>query len=193
MDAFIGEIRAFPYGYVPRGWLLCNGQQLAVGYCQALYSVVGNTWGGTANKTFNLPNLQTLTVIGAGTGPGLSPRNWSKQYGEAAVAVNNPSAIGSHTHTLTMENPTQANVQADTLGTPVANSSWLARAGVITSASKFNAVPAYTAPAAGVTFDASLHPYTVAPTGGGGPHENRQPYLTFHYCICNDGAYPIRN
>ena len=85
MDAYIGEIRLFPYTYSPEYWALCAGQQMLVAQYQALYAVIGNRYGGTAGQNFNLPDLRGRTAIGAGTGPGLTPRVLAASLGEATV------------------------------------------------------------------------------------------------------------
>lgn len=195
MDAFIGEIRVFPYSYIPQGWLACAGQQYQVNQQQALYSIIGNTWGGTAGQTFNVPNLQSFCVMGQGTGPGLTPRSWGATTVGAKTATLNGTQLPAHSHTLTIQAPTPATAAANTENTPTANQSWLARP-LQGTATGPNAVWAYTknntAP------NTNLHPSTIAPacgnaSGGTDPHENRQPYLTMVFAINFDGVYPVRN
>lgn len=197
MDAFIGEIRAFPYNYVPQGWLLCNGQQVAVGQYQALYTIIGNTWGGTPGQTFNVPNLQGITVMGQGTGPGLTARAWSQSVGATSVTLTSSNQGPPHSHPLVVQDPVNTGIQANTLSTPVANSSWLAQPNVVTGASTAQ-TPASYQTYTGQSPTTTLSPNILGPAGGstGGavaPHENRQPYLTLVYCINVDGVYPVRN
>jgi microcystin-dependent protein len=196
-DAFIGEIRLFPYSFVPQGWYICNGQELNVNGNQALYAVIGNTWGGTPNQTFKVPSLQGLCVMNQGTGPGLTPRAWgATTVGTQTVALSS-SQLPPHDHTLTLQVPSTTNIQANTEATPTANQSWLARPVNVTGASAANTVFAYTKNI-GQQPDNSLHAATISVGGGntaGGvdAHENRQPYLTFVFCINNDGIFPVRN
>lgn len=198
MDAFIGEIRPFPFGFVPQGWYACNGQELSAPGNPALYSIIGNTWGGTPNQSFKLPNLAGLTVMCQGTGTGLTPRHWgATTVGTKSVAISNQTMMGAHTHAMTIQAPFQATVQASTQSAPTASQSWLARTVTVTAASKFTGVVTYTK-YTGQQPDIYLHPASVTYMGGnsGGsadPHENRQPYLTLVYCINNDGIYPVRN
>lgn len=198
MDAYIGEIRAFAFGFVPEGWYICNGQELSAPGNAALYSIIGNTWGGTPNQTFKLPNLQALTVMGQGQGPGLTSRHWgASTVGTTSVALSSVATMGAHTHEMTMEVPFQTNVQLNTQSAPTSKESWLSRVANVTGLSKFAPVVAYTK-YTGQQPDSYMHPATVGASGGnvsGGvdPHENRQPYLTLIYCINNNGLYPVRN
>lgn len=186
MDAFVGEIRAFTYSFVPLGWLACNGQSVPVVQNQQLYAIIGNTYGGNTSA-FNLPNLNGAAIVGAGIGPGLTPRPLGQAYGAESVALTSAAQLPPHDHTLTMETVAAANVQANTTAAPVANKSWLSRA-VQVSPSVAN-IPSFTQPAAG-NVDTTLHPVTVGTAGNGVAHENRQPYLTLVYCICTEGTWP---
>jgi microcystin-dependent protein len=195
-DAYIGEIRVFPFGFVPQGWLACAGQEYPVMQYQALYAIIGNTWGGTPNQTFKVPNLQTLCVMGQGQGPGLTPRYWGASTVGSKTVTLTGSQLPAHTHTMTIEVPVAAGSNVNTVGTPTANQSWLARPVQPVGATGSNSVLAYTknntAP------NTTLHPNTIAPacgnaTYGADPHDNRQPYLTMVFCINYDGVFPVRN
>ncbi|CAK0775323.1 Collar domain-containing protein [Gammaproteobacteria bacterium] len=195
--AYVGEIRAFSFTFVPQGWKECNGQTLSMQQHQPLYAIIGQTFGGGGsgtNTTFNLPDLRGYAVIGEGNGPSLTPRAWGKKYGEAqaSVSVNQTPA---HNHTVVAEQLTgNTGAQANTLATPVANSSWLSRFFRIDSADHPTSIPSFTKPVEGVSPDTTLHPATIGGSGGGSApsHENRQPYLTTIYCICYDGEFPVR-
>lgn len=191
MDAFVGEIRAFTYSFIPLGWLACNGQSVPVVQNQPLYAVIGNTYGGNTTN-FNLPNLNGTAIVGAGAAPGLTPRPIGKTWGTETVALTSANQLPPHNHTLTMETVAVTNAQANTSAAPVANKSWLSRAMQVTGATTANAIPSFTKPAAGVDVDTTLHPATVGIVGNAVAHENRQPYLTLVYCICTDGVYPPR-
>jgi microcystin-dependent protein len=189
MDAFVGEIRAFTYSFVPLGWLACNGQSVPVVQNQQLYAVIGNTYGGNTSA-FNLPNLNGAAVVGAGIGPGLSSWTLGQTDGAESVALTSSAQLPPHTHTPTLETVLPINAQANTTAAPVANSSWLSRAAQITGPTTNNPIPNFTRPVAGVDVDTTLHPVTVGTAGNGVTHENRQPYLTLVYCICTDGTWP---
>lgn len=170
-DPYIGEIRAFGFNYVPQGWALCNGQQLVVSQYTALYSVIGNLYGG--NQTaFALPNLMGRSVMGQGQGSGLTPRQVGSQVGSNAVALD-VSQLPAHTHPVDgTSNTTVPLVQ------PTAKESWIARE---TGASIYAESP-----------NTTLASPTFGVTGSGAVHENRQPCLALNFCICLDGNYPVR-
>lgn len=191
MDAFVGEIRAFTYSFVPLGWLACNGQSVPVVQNQMLYAIIGNTYGGDTSA-FNLPNLNGAAIVGAGNGPGLTPRPLGQAYGAESVALTSAAQLPPHSHTLTMETVPITNAQANTSAAPVTNKSWLSRAQQVTGPTAGNLIPSFTKPAAGVDVDTTLHPVTVGTVGNAVPHENRQPYLTLVYCICTEGTWPPR-
>ena len=69
-EYFLGEIRAFGFGFAPKGWTLCNGQTLSISQNAALFSLLGTTYGGNGTTTFQLPNLQSRAAVGFGQGPG---------------------------------------------------------------------------------------------------------------------------
>ena len=200
MDAFIGEIRAFTFSFVPVNWIGCYGQVVPITQYQALFSLLGNAYGGDQTKgTFGIPNLQGVTPIGLGIGPGLTtPRIMGKTYGHAGVALSDTTQVPPHNHTVTVERPASGHYKSGTLGTPVANSSWLAQATQPTSDAAFNAVWGYIKNT-GQSFDTTLHPRSIGSACGNSDgsvtaHENRQPYLPLVFCICAlDNAYPNFN
>src|SRR5260370_1263480 len=84
MDPFVGEIRQFGFNFAPTGWAMCNGQLLPISQNTALFSILGTTYGGDGKSTFALPNLQGCVPMGAGAGPGLSPRDLGETGGPEA-------------------------------------------------------------------------------------------------------------
>ncbi|MEE3633859.1 tail fiber protein [Pseudomonas sp. AL 58] len=183
MDAFIGEIRSFPYGYVPDGWLACDGTVLLIQAYAALYSLIGNKWGGDGKQTFALPDLRQRVVMGSGAGPNLTPRTWADTAGQAAVALTE-AQVPPHNHSVTVKYPVLASAATDMQATPDANSSWLARATVLSS-TPLALIPAYVGAS-----NVQLSGTTLSVQGTGAPHENRQPYLALDFCICWNGTYP---
>jgi microcystin-dependent protein len=184
MDAFIGEIRPFAFGFQPSGWIQCNGQILNLMQYQALGSLLGNTFGGNLQQnTFGVPNLQGVAVMGLGTGtpPPLTPRTFAAYDGAESVTLTG-STMPAHTHALNVATPTQA--QATTMtGTP---STATIPAREMTALVTYSNVPTGVVPMS----PASLSPCGGTASGTSAPHENRQPYLAFNYCICWDGVYP---
>lgn len=171
-EPFIGEIKILPYTFAPKGWAYCNGQLLAISQNQALFSILGTTYGGNGINNFALPNLQGRVPLHAGTGPGLTPRSLGEASGSGAVSLT-VSQIPFHTHTLSVGNVpgTQRNV----------NNAYPAQAGSLESYQE-NTTPLVPMNAA-----------AVANTGGGQPHTNMQPYLGINYCIALVGIFPSRN
>ncbi len=184
MDAFIGEIRSFPYGYVPDGWLACDGTVLSIQAYAALYSLIGSKWGGDGKQTFALPDLRQRVVMGSGAGPNLTPRAWADTTGQAAVALTE-AQLPPHNHSVTVKYPVLTSVATDMQATPDANASWLSRVLVMNQAP-----PAAMAAYASGAPNTQLSGTTLSVQGTGAPHENRQPYLALEFCICWNGTYP---
>lgn len=191
MDGFIGEIRPFAFGFVPRGWMACTGQTLNIQQFTPLFAILGTTYGGNGTSTFQLPNLSGITPVGSGTSPTTGTWTLGDQTGAESVTLLS-SEIPSHNHTVTMETVPPTGVQNNTLAIPVGKSSWLSHPLTITSPDHAAAIFNMTPPASG-NLDTTLHPSTVGIAGSGAPHENRQPYLAIQYCICNEGQFPTRS
>lgn len=187
MDGFIGEIRPFAFGFVPQGWLACNGQLLPVSQYAPLFSILGTTYGGNGTSNFQLPNLMGITPVGSGTTSSGASWPLGGQTGMEQVTLT-ASEIPPHNHTVTME-VVRSGFQTATTAAPAANSSWLTHPEQVVSDTVANLIPAFTATTAGNP-DTTLHPLTVGVAGLGTPHENRQPYLAIQYCICNEGLFP---
>ena len=92
----IGEIRLFPYSFVPRGWLPCNGQLLDTSRNTALFSIIGTTWGGNGTTQFALPDLNARAAMGAGSDPDTQLGN---KLGDAQVYLDS-TTLPPHSHTL---------------------------------------------------------------------------------------------
>lgn len=180
MDAFTGEIRAFTYSYIPLNWALCDGGYLPVSGNEGLYAVIGNTFGGDSTN-FRLPNLAGLIPIGAGQGPGLSPRQVGSQTGSTSVTLT-PQTMPSHDHPVTARGGAAANgVAAPGPG------ALLSRPFTIPSSGPSVGTPMYSSED---EINTTLFSGTLGTAGNSQPHDNRQPYLAVVYCICTDGFYP---
>lgn len=178
-DAFIGEIRLFPYTYTPMYFGACNGALVNIQQYQALFAVIGNAFGGNAQTTFGLPNLQGRAAMSAGTGVGLSPRNFAAVGGDLTVSLNQ-TQIPAHSHALMARIPTDAAKVTD-----AASNAFLSRAkgtggGALQA---FNDVTTPNVPMA----------QALAVAGGGAPHPNTQPYAVIGFCIALEGVFPSRN
>lgn len=164
-DPFIGEIRLMSFNFAPREWAQCNGQLLQIGQNQALFSLLGTTFGGNGQTTFALPDLRGRVPIHAGA---------SHTLGERA---------GEQAHTLSVAELPQhqhaAQGTSATGDTPVAPTNLLAD-----SPSQLYAAPGAMTP---------LQPTSVSTVGGSQAHLNMQPFLTLNFCIALNGIFPSRN
>lgn len=167
---FVAEIRMFSFNFAPRSWAFCNGQLLPIAQNQALFSLLGTTYGGNGTVNFALPNLQGRTPIEAGTGPGLPSVTLGQTGGEEAHTLTTQE-MPAHQHTSagSSNNPSQTSPNG---GYPAT----------------FTADNVYTTPANG-----AMNAGTVANTGGSQPHPNIQPYLVVNICIALAGIFPSRN
>lgn len=194
-DAFIGEIRMFPYGYAPIGWFACNGQRMVLQQYQALYSLLGSRFGGDNQTYFNLPNLNGRIPVDAGVSP-TTGTNWvfAQATGQETVTLTYNQAP-AHTHTFSAKissaSTTGMTGVAQTTGTApnLVGTSLLSR-GLNTAAKPINA---YDVPPSSNETQLGVK---VSPAYGNAqlqtdPHPNLQPYLVMGYYICNDGEYPV--
>ncbi|HYW71904.1 MAG TPA: tail fiber protein [Pyrinomonadaceae bacterium] len=163
-EPFLSEIKLASFNFAPKGWALCNGQTLPINQNQALFSLLGTTYGGNGQTTFNLPNLRGRTPIGMGSGHTLG-----EAAGTTAVTVN-IQQLPTHLHAL------QAST---TVGdTPAANNTVFANAGNL-----------YGPPNNLTTLD----PTTVTSVGGSQAHTNMMPYLAVTFIIALQGIFPSQN
>lgn len=168
-DPFVAEVRIFGFNFAPKGWAFCNGQILPISQNTALFSLLGTTYGGDGKSTFALPDLQGAAPMHPGQGPGLSLRDLGEAGGTDTVTLL-AAEIPAHNHLL------HAFPSAE-VANPTATRGW-------------GNAPMYQAP--GMSFGA-MAPETIAPAGGGLPHNNMQPYLTLNFCIALQGVFPPRS
>ena len=164
-EPFISEIRIFSFGFAPQGWALCNGQTLAINTNQALFSLLGTTYGGNGQTTFNLPDLRGRVAFHTGNGHIL---------GEKAGEENHTLSLTEmpqHTHTP------QGSANPPNAATPV-NNFWASNTGFT----------AYSA-----TTNEQMSPTAISAIGGGQGHNNMSPFLTLNFCIALQGIFPSRN
>jgi len=182
MDPFVGEIRPFSFTRVPYGWASCDGQQMQIAQNSALYSILGTTYGGNGQTTFNLPDMRNKIPLGAGSAPGLTPRDLGCTVGATSVTLS-ASNLPSHTHAV------QVNTDNATATTAATNFPAKSVAG---SGSRAAAVSSYATTMTGL---ASLATDTVSSAGSGNASQTRdiqQPYLPVQLCIALYGIYPSR-
>jgi microcystin-dependent protein len=169
-EPFLSEIRMMSFSFAPKGWALSNGQLLPINQNQALFSLLGTTFGGDGRTTFSLPNLQGRTPIHMGNGHTL---------GESAGTQTQTLVTGqipAHNHVVTA-------ISTANTGTNVVNPSgqFLATS---TPATLYNSSGANFTP---------LAANTVANVGGSQAHQNMQPFLTINFCIALQGIFPSQS
>jgi microcystin-dependent protein len=174
-DPFVAEIRIFPFNFAPKGWAFCAGQLLPISQNTALFSLLGTTYGGDGKSTFALPDLQGNFPMHPGQGPGLSLHDLGEMSGVSSVTLLQ-SEMPNHVHGVGRA----ANTAGDSI-TPV-NSVW-----AMAGAGRGSAAAYIAGPPTG-----KVNQFSLAPTGGGLPHNNMQPYLTLNFCIALQGVFPAR-
>lgn len=167
-EPFLSEIRIFSFVFAPKGWALCNGQLMPINQNQALFSLLGTTFGGDGRVNFALPDLKGRTPIHVGSGHTLGERG-----GEQAHTLS-ISEIPTHTHVAQAVNATAGT--ADPTGAFLAEPS--------------SAVGPVYGPATGLV---ALNPGSVTSVGGSQAHLNMQPFLTLSFGIALQGIFPSPN
>ncbi|MBJ7358039.1 tail fiber protein [Nocardioides sp.] len=164
-EPFLSEIRIMSFNFPPKGWAFCNGQLLPINQNQALFSLLGTTFGGNGQTNFALPNLQGRVPIHVGSGHTLGESGGEEAH---TVTINE---LPSHTHLVSASNT--------------------ANGGNSSPAGRFlgGANNLYGAGAPLTT----LNPATVSNIGGSQPHPNLQPYLVLNFCIALQGIFPSPN
>jgi microcystin-dependent protein len=162
-EPFLSEIRIMSFGFAPQGWAQCNGQLLPINQNQALFSLLGTTYGGDGRVNFGLPNLQGIVPIHMGGGHTLGERGGEQGH---TLSI---SELPTHLHIAQgySQNGDQAPPTGNTLGT-VNN--------------------LFSGPGAGN--QVALNAATIGNTGGSQAHLNMQPFLTLNFCIALQGIFP---
>ena len=164
---FMGEIKIISWNFAPKGWAFCNGQLLPINQNQALFSILGTTYGGDGRVNFALPDMRSRVPIY--TGPQF---NTLGQRGGEEFHTLIKTEMPTHLHFA------QVTTQNANTGTPTNN----LLAGVPTFGYRTN-----------ISNLTTLLPSTVTNIGGSQPHENRQPYLVINFIIALQGVFPSRN
>lgn len=168
-ESYIGEIRMFGGNFAPQSWMFCQGQLVAISEYEALFNLIGTTYGGDGVQTFALPDLRGRLPIHQGQGNGLSARTVGEQFGVENVTLTIPQ-MPAHTH------PLGANDAAEDV-------------------SPQNNLPASTSSDAYVKFlsPVNAHASAITSAGGSQPHNNMQPYLCVSFIIAVYGVYPSQS
>ena len=179
-EPFLSEIKIVSFNFPPRGWALCNGQFLPINQNQALFSLLGTTYGGNGQTTFALPNLRGQVPIHMGNG-----HNLGEAAGSTSVTVN-IQQLPTHTHFLQAKD-ILADVNAAVV--PPSASTALAQAYAVPAGGGQAAVNRYsTSPPTG-----TLNAATITSIGGSQAHNNMMPYLVLNFVIALQGIFPSQN
>jgi microcystin-dependent protein len=170
---FVGQVISVGFTFAPVGWQLCDGSLLPISNYQALYTLIGTTYGGDGVNTFAVPDLRGRVPLGMGQGTGLPPYVQGQRAGSESVTLV-ANQVGSHTH------PLMASTKAGSAFNPANN--------LALGQSPVTQVPVY-GPAPSNT---SLAPAAIGNSIGGVPHENRQPLVALTYIISLFGVYPTQ-
>jgi microcystin-dependent protein len=180
MDGFIGEIRLFAPSFAPKYWAYCTGQILALNQNQALFSILGTTYGGNGINNFALPDLRGKAPVGVGQGAGLTNYILGQQTGTATNTLTG-SNLPPHNHTIAGTiNMRTTTILADS-ETPGGN--YFAN----------DATTKFDAQNDGTTMKPAIVDLTAGNPGAGFPVNNMMPYMAINYIICLSGVFPSRN
>lgn len=169
-EPYIGQLMTVGFNFAPRGWALCDGQILPISQNTALFSLLGNTYGGDGQTTFALPDLRGRSVVGFGNGPGFSNIGWGQKGGSQSMTLTT-NQMPNHTHSLEAEgapaevnNPTKAMLGGH---------------------------KGYVKP--GTSPNIEMSNQSITSTGGGQPFSIQDPYLGMYVCIALVGIFPSRS
>src|SRR5579859_7999941 len=163
-EPFLGEIKIISWNFPPKGWTFCNGQLLPINQNQALFSILGTTYGGDGRVNFALPNLQGRTPVHVGNGIVLG------ELGGETSHTLNISELPAHNHV-----PSGSGNAPSAPG--ISGNVWATG-----NAANFAAAA-----------NSAMNPACVLPLGGNQPHENMSPYLVLNFIIALQGIFPSQN
>lgn len=163
-EPYIGEIRVISFNFPPKGWTFCNGQLLPINQNQALFSILGTTYGGDGRQTFGLPNLQGRVPMHVGNGIVLGELG-----GEVAHTLN-ISELPAHNHV------------------PVGSSSAASSPSLSNALWAPNGANPYAS-----SVNTAMNPAAILAVGGSQPHDNMSPYLVLNFIIALQGIFPSQN
>lgn len=168
-EPFLAEIRLMSFNFPPKGWALCNGQLLPINQNQALFALLGTTYGGDGRVNFALPDLRGRSPLHAGAGSVLGERGGEEIH---TLTVNE---VPGHTHVLSASSD-------------VANSHLPGAA--LPAGRPRGGINRYAPAGSG---NSVMHPGSLSASGGSQAHDNMQPYLTLNFAIALQGIFPSQN
>ena len=173
-EPYIAQVAIFGFNFAPRDWAFCNGALVPISQNEALFALIGTTYGGNGVNTFALPNIQDRGVVNSGAGPGLSNYVLGEATGSAEVTLA-VTQIPAHTHQVS------ATAGSTQVLVPAANG-WFGN--------EANTGRVFDPPD---QIDQSFSSQAISTMGGSLPHPNEQPYLGLNFCIALFGIFPSRN
>lgn len=221
-EPYLGEIKLVPYNFTPRGWVECAGQLLNIAEHQALFALLGGTYGGDERVTFGVPDLRGRVAVGQGRGPGLSIVQTGMRYGVEGIRLEQ-AHMPNHTHDATFEGTGgSANADSDPIKATVTvnahqgNGDADGAEGNYWATTSYKNGPASVASESGYSSTSDVKMASkaveVAISGGGGggggitggtvtntavggsqPFTNSQPSLVLRYIMAVEGTFPSRN
>jgi microcystin-dependent protein len=166
---YVGEIRMFAGNFPPSGWMFCDGSQLAISENETLFQLIGTTYGGDGQSTFNLPDLRGRVPIHQGTNPNTGTNYQMAEASGVETVTLTTQQIPQHNHALlaTQTAATQVNPGGNILANSQGPQPYLQE-----------------------NPDGNLNAQALTPAGGSQPHENLQPYLGINFVISLFGIFP---
>jgi microcystin-dependent protein len=180
-EPFLGEIKIISWNFPPKGWAFCNGALLPINQNQALFSILGTTYGGDGRVNFGLPNLQGRSPVHVGDGIALG------ELGGETTHTLSISELPAHTHFMRADGTTAATSNTNT---PDPSGGKLLGQ---SAGSGGSPVQPFAANVYNSGSNATLDPRCVGNTGGSQPHENMSPYLVLNFIIALQGIFPSQN
>ncbi|WP_300531954.1 tail fiber protein [Maricaulis sp.] len=174
-NPYLGDVMPVGFGFCPRGWAPAEGQLLSIAQYDALFSLLGTTYGGDGRSSFALPDLRSRVVVGDGRAPGLRNWGWGARFGTETVTLISNN-LPSHSHSVNLT-PATTNLS----NSPVNAMIYERNAGAIDG---FTDQPNNLV---------AMRAGSISNTGGGQYLDIRQPTLAIHWCIALQGIYPSRN
>jgi microcystin-dependent protein len=163
-EPYIAQVFVFPFGFAPKGWAMCNGQTMSIAQNQALFALLGTTYGGNGTTTFGLPNLQGRSTMAVANGYPLGATGGEANHTLIA------SEMPAHTHIPLAGAAATSHSPAGLLPGAGTNAAFYASSGNVT-----------------------MNPNAVVSQGGGQAHNNMPPYLVLNFCIALVGIFPSSN
>ena len=169
-DPFLGQLKIFAGTYAPVGWVLCDGRLLPIAENDALFNLLGTTFGGDGYSTFGVPDLRGRVPIAPGTDSDGNTYIPGQAEGSEGVTLTEANGLPPHSHAFVVSTaPGTEQIPAGNLLAAVPSGDLMFRA----------ANPS-----------GSMVPGVIALSAGGSPHENRQPFLVVNYIMATEGIYP---